>query len=258
MMETAAVPTKSDKGRLRLGLITSPPVKVTLFHASDENNGPTNATETNVSVAISQLAPCQNPCVGVDGTGWLNAHQTPSTITPMRAATLRTVKTFWTPAPVRNPKMFSTLRKNNTRIATSCCDETVSAMGWPKPGRVPKLSRMVLAETHGLNHQKEGPSVEKTPKWAKCFAKVNILPAGPRHHPCQLTVTNSGNDGHHPTDDPGEKEQAGRLNLTADVGSDNKDARTNHRSHHQGGGVKQAEALHEIGRLRVRRGIGFC
>ena len=69
-MQTAVVPMKSARGRLRLGLITSLPVKVTLFQASEENSGPTSATETNVKVARSQCAPCQNPCAeeaGQDG-----------------------------------------------------------------------------------------------------------------------------------------------------------------------------------------------
>src|ERR1035437_5680156 len=162
MMETAVVPTKSETGRLRLGLITSPPVKVTLFHASEENSGPTMATETRVKVAKSQFAPCQNVCPADAGTGWLKAHQMPSATTPIRAATFKTVKTFWTPAPVRNPKMFSTLRKNNTRMATSCCDETVSARGWPKTTGVPKSSKMVLAETQGANTPRNFPKATAT------------------------------------------------------------------------------------------------
>ena len=44
------VPRASDSGRLRLGLITSPAVKVTLFQASAENKDPTWATAKMVSV----------------------------------------------------------------------------------------------------------------------------------------------------------------------------------------------------------------
>ena len=94
MRQTAVVPTKSARGRLRLGLITSLPVKVTLFQASEENSGPTSATETSVKVARSQCAPCQNPCAEEAGTGWPKAHQMPSTTTPSSAATFKTVKTF--------------------------------------------------------------------------------------------------------------------------------------------------------------------
>ena len=69
MMQTVVVPTKRETGRLRLGFITSPPVKVTLFQASDENRGPTIATDTTVTVAISQFAPCQKPWMEEAGTG---------------------------------------------------------------------------------------------------------------------------------------------------------------------------------------------
>src|ERR1035438_2391484 len=45
--ETMATPRASDSGRFRLGLRTSPAVKVTLFHASELNRDPTMATPTS-------------------------------------------------------------------------------------------------------------------------------------------------------------------------------------------------------------------
>ena len=45
--ETMATPRASESGRLRLGLRTSPAVKVTLFQASEEKREPTMATPTS-------------------------------------------------------------------------------------------------------------------------------------------------------------------------------------------------------------------
>src|ERR1035437_11166418 len=45
--ETMATPRASERGRLRLGLRTSPAVKVTLFQESEENRAPTMATPTS-------------------------------------------------------------------------------------------------------------------------------------------------------------------------------------------------------------------
>ena len=51
-----ATPRPRASGRLRRGLRTSAPVKVTLFHASAENRDPTIATPTRRIVWKSQLA----------------------------------------------------------------------------------------------------------------------------------------------------------------------------------------------------------
>src|SRR5262245_24116872 len=47
---TTPVPKASDNGKLRLGFLTSPAVKVTLFQASAENNDPTWATARIVRI----------------------------------------------------------------------------------------------------------------------------------------------------------------------------------------------------------------
>src|SRR5215472_7013588 len=116
------VPTSSDKGKLRFGFRTSAPVKVTLFHASEENRGPTRATEMMVRVVTSQGVP-QKPADR--GASWLLLHQTPSPMIPSRAATLRLVKMFWTHAPVRTPKILMIARNDKHNMAISCCEETV-------------------------------------------------------------------------------------------------------------------------------------
>src|SRR5438874_11105359 len=54
---TTPVPMTSDSGKLRLGLITSPAVKVTLFQASAENNEPTWATASIVRVLTKTSGP---------------------------------------------------------------------------------------------------------------------------------------------------------------------------------------------------------
>src|SRR5216684_1740435 len=54
---TTPVPNASESGRLRLGFFTSPAVKVTLFHASAENNDPTCATPTATQTPTSPVNP---------------------------------------------------------------------------------------------------------------------------------------------------------------------------------------------------------
>src|SRR4051812_24229061 len=112
---TVPAPTASESGRLRLGFLTSPAVKVTLFHASAENNDPTCATATTTNTPSNPLSPtegneandpvfCQKfEKLAATACG-LRAIVNPRHTKPSNAATFAIVKMFCTIAPVLTPK----------------------------------------------------------------------------------------------------------------------------------------------------------
>src|SRR6185437_12389565 len=96
---TVPVPSARESGRLRLGLITSPAVKVTLFQASAENRDPTWATATRVSAPASVgVAPWRSrqkfaPKFAATATAFRPSTM-PTKIRPSSAATFAEVKAF--------------------------------------------------------------------------------------------------------------------------------------------------------------------
>src|SRR3974390_27451 len=116
------VPSASDSGTFRVGLRTSPAVKVMLFQGSAAYNAPTCAEHSATSIP--------NAVVGVspDGDGvkpfgvhaWpkfafttaaLHPSVTPTPITPSSEPILIVVKTFCTPLPYFRPFMLAHVRK---------------------------------------------------------------------------------------------------------------------------------------------------
>ena len=108
----------------------------------------------------------------------------------------------------------------------------------------------VLGEGHrhrrdgaGLDHHEERPAVEEAVERAEGFAQVDVLAAGVRHGRGQFAVAERRDQGEDRGDEPGHHHQAGRLHLARDIGGDDEDAGADHRAHHQGGGIDQAEAF---------------
>src|SRR5271169_2236842 len=94
-----------------------------------------------------------------------------------------------------------------------------------------------------LNHEKQSPTVEKTPEWAERLAQIHVLPAGSRHHGREFAVGERTDDGQKASDKPGAYEQRRRGYLARNLGGDNEDAGADHRAHDQHGRAGQAEAF---------------
>ena len=110
-----------------------------------------------------------------------------------------------------------------------------------------------FAESHahggdraGLNHEKQSPSVEKTPEWAERLPQVNILPARTRHHGREFAVGERADNGEEAGDEPGANQQRRRSDLARNFGGNNKDARADHRAHHQHGGAGEAQTFDQL------------
>src|SRR3954453_1143073 len=104
-------PRARERGRLRRGLRTSPAVKVTLFQASLLKSEPTIATPTRRTESKLHPALRQKPVKLEATASGLRPTKKPAAIKPRRAATLATVKTFCTTAPVRMPRVLLQVRK---------------------------------------------------------------------------------------------------------------------------------------------------
>src|SRR5215471_17311560 len=100
---TIATPSARESGRFRLGLRTSPAVKVTLFQASEENSDPTIATPTSRTVSRLHELLRQKASKFEATAAGLRPTRKPAAISPRIAATFATVNTFCTIAPVRRP-----------------------------------------------------------------------------------------------------------------------------------------------------------
>ena len=101
--ETMATPRARDSGRLRLGLRTSPAVKVTLFQASEENREPTMATPTSRTESKFHPALRQKSVKLLATAAGLRPTRKPAPTNASSAPILAKVNTFCTMAPVRMP-----------------------------------------------------------------------------------------------------------------------------------------------------------
>src|SRR5674476_80007 len=118
---TMATPRASERGRLRLGLRTSPAVKVTLFQESEENRAPTMATPTRRTESKFQLAEPQKSVKLLATAAGLRPTRRPAPTRPSSVPTLAKVNTFCTMAPVRMPFVLLHVRKTITAIDRACC-----------------------------------------------------------------------------------------------------------------------------------------
>src|SRR5215471_15040282 len=120
-----------ERGRLRLGFLTSPAVKVTLFQASAENRDPTWATAKMVRIPTNGPA-----AVPLAEWGELNRQKSwkfaatacalrptkiPAATNAASAETLAMVKIFCTVAPVLIPKTFRKLKKRIMTMPARFC-----------------------------------------------------------------------------------------------------------------------------------------
>ena len=202
----------------------------------------------------------------------------PSTIRPASESALATVKTFCTSAPNFMPKMFTAASNSDNddsgKIRSADADLHIAkhhgadgdgrnVRDVPQPmraGNRRKEDAEKFAEGHanggdgsGLNDEKERPAVEKAPQRTQRFAQVDILAAGLGHHGGQLAVAERADHGHDGGDDPGCQIERRRIGEARDIAVDDKDAAADHRSHNDGGGAEQAQALHQL-----RAGFRIC
>ena len=124
------VPKASESGTFRVGLRTSPAVKVMLFQASAAYRAPICALHnaTSIPKAVAGEGPCPasvNPC-GVHAwpkfaltTEALQPINTPIAITARSDPIFIVVKTFCTPLPYLSPFMLVQVRNVMTESATS-------------------------------------------------------------------------------------------------------------------------------------------
>jgi hypothetical protein len=82
----------------------------------------------------------------------------------------------------------------------------------------------------GLNHHEERPAVEESPQRRERFAQVDVLPARPRHHRCQLAVGQRSGERQHTGEDPCGEQQTGTPGLPSHLGGHEEDAGPDHRA----------------------------
>src|ERR1700735_5830882 len=111
-------PMASDNGRFRLGFFTSAAVNVVLFQPTAENQAPTMATATRLSVPIVHIGwsggyGCitQSPALRQKSVKFVCRamsvdDQNPIITNPASEPTFATVKMFWTIFPIRNPRVL--------------------------------------------------------------------------------------------------------------------------------------------------------
>src|ERR1035437_2386777 len=92
--ETMATPRASERGKLRLGLRTSPAVKVTLFQESEEKREPTMATPTSRTESTFHPALRQKSVKLLATAALLRPTRKPAPINPSNAPILAKVNTF--------------------------------------------------------------------------------------------------------------------------------------------------------------------
>jgi hypothetical protein len=104
----------------------------------------------------------------------------------------------------------------------------------------------------GLDDEKQGPAVEKSPERGERLAQVDVLPTGARHHRRQLPVRQRADDGEESGHNPRAEQPARAADQPRHVGGDDEDSRPDHRAHDDHRRVVEAEAPIE---LRVQTGI---
>ena len=98
----------------------------------------------------------------------------------------------------------------------------------------------------GLDHEEERPAVKKTPERTVGFAKIDVLPAGARHHRGQLTIAERGSDRERAGHCPHHKEPTRRTDQPRDVRRDDENARADHRTRDEHCRVEQAESTDKL------------
>ncbi len=61
----------------------------------------------------------------------------------------------------------------------------------------------------GLDHEKEGPTVEKSPERAERLAQIHVLATSSRHHGGEFAIGERANDGEESGDEPRADQQRG-------------------------------------------------
>src|SRR5258707_1310037 len=95
----------------------------------------------------------------------------------------------------------------------------------------------------GLYDQKQSPAIKKSPHRPQRLAEINILPASPRHHGGQFTITKRSHDREKPSNQPGPNQKRRRINLPSNLRRHNKNAGPNHRPHDQRSSARQPKSL---------------
>ena len=106
-----------------------------------------------------------------------------------------------------------------------------------------------------LDDEEQRPAVEESEQRPESFAQVNVLAARARHHGGKLSVGYSGHHGHEAAHRPGEEEQFGRLNLAGHIARHDENPRADHRAHHEGGRIEEAQTLDQLRRADLCRGV---
>ena len=132
MTVTISVPKNKLRGILRLGSLISAAIKVTLFHASDENNEPIIDTPNAISNAIPPMAFTPPSLVVLEASQafskfWdniplLKPYPSPTTIRPNNATNLAMVKVFWIIFPLWIP--FVLIKVNKIILVMAYSDPT--------------------------------------------------------------------------------------------------------------------------------------
>ena len=102
-----------------------------------------------------------------------------------------------------------------------------------------------------LDHQEQGPPIQKAPHRPQRLAQIYILSARPGHHRREFPVAQSADHRHRRGYQPRGNQQSGRSYVPADIGRHDEDTRADHRSNNNGGGAEETESLHQV---RARRG----
>ena len=97
----------------------------------------------------------------------------------------------------------------------------------------------------GLDDEEERPSVEESPERRERLAEVHVLSAGTRHHRRELAVGKSRRQREGAGNDPGHQQPPGTSDLPRNVGGDDEDARTNHRTGDNHRRIEQTQALNK-------------
>src|SRR5262249_41301636 len=120
---TTTVPPIRLNGKVRRGFFTSPAANVTLFHASEENKGPTIAPPSTIKKPSDKFCSPQKWVTFAVTASALRDTNNPSRIRASNAATFAEVKTFWTSFPSRTPRLFDQVNNAITAMAITRCVE---------------------------------------------------------------------------------------------------------------------------------------
>jgi len=89
-----------------------------------------------------------------------------------------------------------------------------------------------------LDYQKQCPPVEESEQRAIGFPQIDILATGARHGGGQFSIRERRNHRQNRCNQPWDNQQPGRINLARNIGRDNENARSDHRTDDQRCGVQ--------------------